>query len=279
MRRAYLILKDFGVQMKRHNICAFSSSTAFFLFLSFVPMLVMLCAIVPYTPLTQEMLQSMILEWTPERVNPLLSSLISEVYDASAKVLPISAIMLAWTASRGLLALMRGLNAVNDVTEERNYFLLRLTSALYMLIMMAAIILSLVLIVFGNSLVNFIVVRFPRTEMVLSLLMNLRFVFVWMILTLVFAVIYKFMPNKKMRFKEQIPGAMFSAAAWEIFSWAFSMYVDNTNAFSIYGSLSFIIILMFWFYICIYIVLIGAHINGYLKPVYVYLDVKKDLTK
>lgn len=279
MHKLYLIYRNFGKQLTRQNISAFSASTAFFLFLSLVPMLVLFCAIIPYTPLTEEVILELAAELTPDRVNPLLLSLIGEVYDASATVLPVAAVMMVWTASQGVLAMTRGLNAVNEVVEERNYFLLRLIASVYTLIILAVMMLSLVLMVFGNSLVDFTVRQIPHIEMLFSFLMPFRFLLVWLILMLVFSAIYAYVPNKKLKFREQLPGAAFSAVVWGMFSWAFSMYVDNTNAFSIYGSLSIIIILMLWLYFCIYIIMVGAHINRYFKPVYRYFYQKKHLTK
>ncbi len=279
MHKLYLVYKSFGRQMARQNISAFSASTAFFLFLSLVPMLVLICSIIPYTPLTEEAILELAAEWTPERVNPLVLSLIGEVYDASAGVLPIAAVMMVWTASQGVLALTRGLNAVNEVVEERNYVLLRLIASFYMLIMLIAMVLSLLLMVFGNSLVDFVVRHVPHMEVLFSFLMHFRFLFAWIVLTLVFAAIYAYVPNKKLKFRGQLPGAAFAAVIWGLFSWGFSMYVDNTKAFSIYGSLSIIIILMLWLYFCIYIIMVGAHINRYFKPIYRYFYQKKHLTK
>lgn len=52
--RLILIMKDFAGEMARKNISAFAASAAFFLFLSMVPLLMALCAVLPYTPLTAE---------------------------------------------------------------------------------------------------------------------------------------------------------------------------------------------------------------------------------
>ena len=46
------IWRDFSSQMKKQNISAYASSTAFFLFLSVIPMLMVVCAVIPYTPVT-----------------------------------------------------------------------------------------------------------------------------------------------------------------------------------------------------------------------------------
>ena len=79
-----------------------------------------------------------------------------------------------------------------------------------------------------------------------------------------------------MKFRMQLPGAAFSAVSWGVFSWGFSLYVGIGEAYSTYGSLSLIIILMIWLYIGIYILLIGAQINRYFGPAYSFLYKKRD---
>jgi len=79
---------------------------------------------------------------------------------------------------------------------------------------------------------------------------------------LFFSIIYKTLPNGKMKFVDQIPGAVITSAGWVSFSILFSFFVDNfSNYANVYGSLSAIIILMLWLYICMYIMFIGAEIN------------------
>ena len=50
LRTIISIWRDFSSQMKKQNISAYASSTAFFLFLSVIPMLMVVCAVIPYTP-------------------------------------------------------------------------------------------------------------------------------------------------------------------------------------------------------------------------------------
>jgi len=85
------------------------------------------------------------------------------------------------------------------------------------------------------------------------------------VLTLIFAAFYAYLPDEKLVFFSQISGASFSAAIWSVFSWAFSIYVNIGKPYSIYGSLSIIVITMMWLYICIYIIFVGAYINKYLE--------------
>lgn len=265
--KLYRIMRDFSAQMKKQNIGAFAASTAFFIFLSMVPMLVLVCTIIPYTPLTEENLVTAVTDFTPDMMDPLAKSLIGEVYDKSAGILSIAAVATVWSAGKGVLALMQGLNAVNGVNEERNYLLVRMVASFYTVVMLIVMILSLFIMVFGNRLVQVALHRIPQLQVLVTFIMQFRFLFVWVILTLLFAAIYSYVPNKKLYFREQIPGAMFAAVVWSAFSWGFSMYVDSTSSYSIYGSLSIIVIVMLWMYFCMYIILIGAYLNRYFSPV------------
>lgn len=267
----YKVIQSFrevSAQLKKQNISSFAASTAFFLFLSLVPMLIMLCTIIPFTPLTEQNLIMVVTEVTPDVMDSLVISLIDEVYEKSAGILSIALLATLWSAGKGVLALMQGLNAINDVEEERNYFAVRMVASFYTLLVLVLIILSLLLMVFGNALVEVLLYEIPRLQAIASFLMHFRFIVGWCILTVFFAMIYAYIPNRKLRFKEQLPGAMFSAIAWSVFSWGFSLYVGTHNLGGVYGSLTIVIIVMLWMYFCMYIVLMGAYLNQYLLKKY-----------
>lgn len=266
-RKIYIILKDFSRQMSRQNISAFSASTAFFFFLSLVPMLILICTIVPFTPLTEENLVTAIAEVTPSVMEGLITRIISSVYEKSAGIMSIAAIATLWSAGKGLLALMRGLNSVYGVVEERNYFVVRIVSSCYTLVMLIIVLLSLFIMVFGNVWIGILFKNAPMIKGFFGLLIHFRFLAVWLVLTILFTAIYAYVPNKKLKFREQLPGAAFAAVIWGVFSWGFSVYIDYINDFSTYGSLSIIIIIMLWLYFCMYIIMIGAHLNKYFRPV------------
>lgn len=266
-RKLCMIGNDFSAQMKKQNISAYAASIAFFFFLSIVPMLMVICTVIPYTPLTEENLVQAITDITPDIADPLAESLVADVYDQSAGILSIAAIATLWSAAKGVMALMQGLNAVNGVTEKRNYFVVRGVACFYTFVMLIVVILSLFLNVFGNRFVDIALYRIPQLKHLVSLAMHFRFLVVWAVLTLLFAMIYAFLPDDKLRFREQIPGATFSAVVWSIFSWGFSLYVNNSDSYGIYGSLAIIIIILLWMYFCMYIIMIGAYLNRYFLPV------------
>lgn len=269
--RLYYIMRDFNWQMTRKNISAFAASTSFFLFLSMIPLLMALCAILPYTRVTEGNLITAITRFTPDAMDVLVVGVISDVYARSAGTITIFAIVTIWSASKAMLALIRGLNAVNDFEERRNYFVLRFIACIYTVIILAATILALIVMVFGNVIVDLLLADIPPLHILVHFVMRFRFLFSWVVLTIIFSLIYAYVPSHKLRFKGQIPGAAFSAIMWGTASYAFSVYVDHFNGFGTYGGLTTVVIMMLWFYLLMYILMIGAHINRYFGPVYKFL--------
>jgi membrane protein len=73
------------------------------------------------------------------------------------------------------------------------------------------------------------------------------------------------LPNRKAGFFDQLPGALFAALGWYLFSYGFSIYIDYCDSFNMYGSLTTLVLLMFWLYAVMYIVLIGLELNQWLE--------------
>ncbi|MCI8923038.1 MAG: YihY/virulence factor BrkB family protein [Lachnospiraceae bacterium] len=278
-RRLLFIGYDFGKHMGRKNISAYAASTAFFIFLSLIPALMLLCSLLPYTPITEANLMTVAKDISPDAVNPLLVNVITEVYGQSAGIVSVTAIATLWSAGKGILALMRGLNAIHDVEEDRNYFVLRLMACLYTVLMLLAVILSLLVTVFGNTLINVIERSFPRSAYLFNMLLNFRTPFIWLVLTVVLALMYAYVPGTKQGFRMQLPGAGFAAVGWSVMTWAFSVYEDQFNGFTAYGNLTTIIILMLWLYAGMYVILAGAFMNRYFKPAFQFFIGKKNVDK
>ncbi len=258
-------IQQFARNLKKINIGTYASSGAFYIFLSLVPMLVVICTIIPYTPITQDSLLEFVLEIFPAKVENIVVDIIADVYERSAGVLSLAILVTLWSAGKGILAVRRGLNAVNEVEEHRNYFIMRLISSFYTLVFLIIILVSMIILVFGNVLVEMILMQVPQLQTLFSVLLSFRFLFVWMVLTLIFAAFYAYLPDKKLGFFSQLSGASFGAAIWSVFSWGFSIYVSVGKPYSIYGSLSIIVLTMVWLYICIYIIFVGAYINKFLE--------------
>lgn len=174
--------------------------------------------------------------------------------------------MTAWSAGKGFMGLIQGMNMIYNVEERRNYIILRLQSALYTVVFVVAIILSLVVLVFGNSLHKMAMEYIPILTYVTGIILRLKGMVSIAILAALFMLLYRFVPNRKVRIIRQAPGAAFSAVCWYVFSIVFSLYVEYSPGLAnMYGSLTTIVLVMLWLYFCMYIILIGAEINSYFE--------------
>ena len=204
--RLLFIGYDFGKHMNRKNINSFAASTAFFLFLSLIPMLMLLCALIPYTPITEADLMDVATGITPDTMDSLVVNIIHDVYNKSIGIVSVTAVVTLWSAGKGVLALMRGLNVINDVEENRNYVVLRMVASFYTVLILILMILSLLIMIFGNTLIQLVEGGIPQTSYFFELLLHFRTPFVWFVLTIFIALIYTYVPGGKLGFKMQLQG-------------------------------------------------------------------------
>lgn len=256
-------LRIFVKKCKNDNISAFAAQSAFFIILSIIPFLMLFISLVQYTPVTESMVLELVNEMMPDYVAPFLISIIHEVYSRSVGLISVTAIVAIWASAKGIQYLSNGLNAVYDIVETRNYFVLRMRAILYTLVLLITIVLSLVLLVFGNSIQEILVEYIPLAEKLTEGIISLRTIIMLAVFILFFMILYKMLPNRKATLKSQLPGSVICAVAWSVFSYGLSVYVDYFNGFSMYGSLTTIVLLMLWLYFCMYILLICAEVNDH----------------
>jgi membrane protein len=263
--------KDFTKRMNEKNLGTNAAATAFFLFLSLIPMLILLVAILPYTPLTEGNLMVALTEITPEAMHPLIVSMVSDVYNRTAGILSIAALVTLWSAGKGIMALMRGLNAINGVEETRPAIVLRLIATAYTVVILAVMILSLFVMVFGNVLISMIVQHAPYLGALVTFFLNFRYLILFAFFSFGLALIYAYIPGARTKLWMQLPGAVLAAWSWSLTSFAFSIYIDEFNGFSMYGSLTTIVMILMWLYIGIFVIFLGAYVNKYFRPLYLHM--------
>lgn len=267
IRSLYEITRNFSRKIRDDFISAFSAQAAFFIIISFFPFVMFLLTLLHYLPLTEPSLVNMINQYLPSSIRELLVDIIGELYNkASTTLVSVTVITALWSAARGFLAIIKGLNGVYRIKETRNYFKLRFVASIYTLVFTVIIVISLGILVFGNKIYIYIQSRLPLLSDLALVVISLRTIVGLCILVVFFLMLYTLIPNRKTRLLKELPGAIVSAAGWMLFSYAYSFYIDNMGNFSyMYGSLAAIVLCMLWVYFCMYIMFIGAEINVVLQ--------------
>jgi membrane protein len=119
------------------------------------------------------------------------------------------------------------------------------------------------MIIFGNKLIDLAISYIHISSNIESWANIVRLLFSMILSFLFFIMLYNITPNKRISFKEVIPGSIFATIGWIATSYFFSIYINFSSSLSyMYGSLTGIIVLMLWLYICSTIIIIGGEINA-----------------
>lgn len=254
-------VKSFMDKCKRDKINAYSAQSAFFIILSIIPFLMVFSSLLQYTSITKGMLFQIIEKVMPQYVSPFLISLVDEVYSRSVGIISVTAVVAIWSAAKGVQYMTDGLNSVNDLEETRNWFVLRFWAVVYTIVFLVAILFTLLVLVFGNSIRHLATNYFPFITNLVDVFARFRGLWMPIFLIFFFDVIFTALPNRKLTLRSQLPGAAICAVAWYLFSFGLSVYVDYFNGFSMYGSLTTIALIMLWLYFCMYIMMMSAEVN------------------
>lgn len=248
------------------HIPLYASHAGFFIVLALFPSLVLLMSLLRYTGLEVHNFTQMIEGIVPEALLPAAKRLIVNTYQGtSGTVVSVSALAALWSASRGIQGLHTGLNSIYDVEEDRGYFHTRLMSMFYTVLFLLVLVLTLVLNVFGNSILQWLSAEQGPMFGFLEGVVDLRFFLLLGVQTALFTAMFMVLPNKRNSFMDSLPGAFLASSGWLIFSDLYSVYVERFAGLSnIYGSVYAVALSMLWLYFCVSIVFYGGALNHWL---------------
>lgn len=260
-------MKQFNVILKNSgddHISEYSAQCSYYTILSFIPFVILLITLIQYTNIEQQTLFDVISKIIPSSMNEFVIGIVREVYSKSIGTISISIIFTLWSAGKGLFALTKGLHSVynTDEDKEKSVLYLRIMALVETIVFIVLIMIGMVLLVFGNSLKSIMQQHFGALEnfnAFSQFVTEIGFIFATFV---VFLFLYRFMPNHKVTFKSQVPGAIFGAISLNVISFVFSKYLDIFKGFSItYGSLTTLMLIMMWTYSCFYSLFLGAELN------------------
>ena len=242
-----------------------SAYTAFFLILSLFPALTILLNWLSYAQISLPALLDFLDGYLP---GPLLSTaedlIRSSHRHRSGAILSLSVPATLWSASRGMFGILSGLGAVYGRQTEGGYWRRRSISVLYTALFLVVLVLTLVLHIFGTSLLDFLSMTTDPVVLVVMRLVDLRFVLLLLLQTALFTAMYALLSGRRRRARDCFSGAVIASLGWMIFSRIFSVYMTYfTNYSNIFGSIYALVLGMLWLYFCICILFYGSAWNRY----------------
>jgi len=144
----------------------------------------------------------------------------------------------------------------------------------------SSLIISLGFLLIVTLLVNgAIEVLMGRLAMVLGsattiIMMVINLVITFGVITVLFAIIFKFLPDARIRWRYVRTGAIFTAVLFMVGRYLIGLYIQKTGTESTYGAAGAIVILLIWIYYSSVILYLGAEFTqvytdatgGYIEP-------------
>ncbi len=244
-----------------------AAGMAYYFFFSLFPLLIFLVALGSYV-LEAEQVRTQVFEWLVS-VFPTATDLVERnidlVISRRGTASLTATIGLLWAGSGAFAAVERNVNRAWPNTQIRNFLHGRLI-ALSMIILLALLLfLSLFSSTMAHLLSRFHIPLWDGAAVYQTQLWKIPAALVPSFFTFVmFAGVYRWIPNTKVTWSEAGWGALLATICWRYAIIAFTWYLSSglANYQLVYGTLATVIILMFWIYISSVIVLLGAHFSA-----------------
>lgn len=264
MKKMISLGKEFGSGLGSRKLALYSAAGTYNIFISVVPVIMLMVSLIRFLPVSQEYIIGRLGEMVPDQVMTVLEKIISGIYKSGKAAFTISIILTVYSASASMREIMKGLDAAYGTEKNSNIFIYYGSSIIYTVALVITLLLSFVAMAYGGKIMNVVSARFPDIPVlkpVFGVLKYARYVLIMAFLFVAFLVMYKFVPGGKRKIRDQWPGALFSSAAWVVFSVVFSLYISISDKFGAYGIIGTVMVAMMWLYYSIFFLLIGGWVN------------------
>ncbi|MBR1815632.1 MAG: YihY/virulence factor BrkB family protein [Lachnospiraceae bacterium] len=277
IKKIVSFLNRFFTKASDDSLAAYAAQTTFYVMLSFFPFIIFVFILASKVSFINTDIINYILDIAPDEFRDYIMFIVDDiVYSNSRSFTIITILVILWSAGKGLQALTNGLDKIYQVEKKKNFVLVRLLSILYIFVFMIMMSVLVVIHIFGAGIARRLISEWPALLHPALLILSLKNAFTFIVTLIFILLIYYQLPNRKGKFMRELPGATFSAFLWMLITSGFSFYIRHvSNTSYMYGSLTSIILILMWLYICLQVVFFGAEINYFITPVFDRSDKKK----
>ena len=148
-------IKEFIARFRNDSISAFAASASFFILISAIPFIMLSLGLLKYfIPVSANEILHTMSVFLPQDIYTFLELVIVEIFSKTpGSFLSITAITMLWSASRGILAIIQGLNNVYGAPQY-GFIRGRILAFFYTFLFILALIITLILLVLSRFLVD-----------------------------------------------------------------------------------------------------------------------------
>lgn len=250
-----------------HQSANQAGSLAFSSVLSMFPLLILLSAMASYIgqPGDAAALAGRVLEYAPQVVRDAMAPVVRQVLaQRSQALLTIGVIATLWTASSGMQAVRTALNRAYGLERGLPFWKARLKVTLFTLVVGVGVIVA-----FSSIVVMPLAWRLQalRTGVDARTLHEvLRYGLAFLTVSLLYAMMYGWLPDMRQRLATVVPGALVGGALWVAAAAGLSYTLGSVGRLAlIYGSFAGVVATLVFLYASATTLIFGAEVNGVLR--------------
>ena len=242
----------------------FAAQISFYLVLSIVPTILLITQILGLFGISLESALALIEDYTGKSMSGMLASLFEFSSVGAGNIIFI--VVALWAASRAAFAIMRITNytLTDGKTTGKGYFSERFRAVKTMGITIITIVLSLVILAYGKLILTAIVAALGLDPAVLveNTWLWLRWLLGFGLYFLMISYNYYILPTEKVKYRKVIPGSVFASVGLLVVTGIYSRYTTSLADYDVlYGALSSVVAIMFWFYFLAWVLCLGILFN------------------
>ncbi|TJY41471.1 YihY/virulence factor BrkB family protein [Cohnella pontilimi] len=256
--------KSLITRFRDDDVPSLGAQLTYYLILSFFPFLIFLVTLLGFFSLSGDSIVHQFIRLLPTDSGQAVESVLQEVNQhRSGALLSFGMLGTIWAASNGVNAIIKGLNKAYDEEETRPFWKVRAISVASTLVLAVVILSAMLLLIFGKVIEKYIAHFLFLSDAFHMIWSILQFAVPLAAMFGVFLLLYRLTPDRRLSWREVIPGSVFATFGWIASSLLFSLYVNHFGNYSkTYGSIGGIIVLLLWLYWSSIIIVLGGEINA-----------------
>ncbi len=253
------------LELMNSSVLTHAASIAYFSLLSLFPFLLLLfSALGAFTanPDVRIAVVDFVFQYFPRQFEFITGQI--DAFEGQTVTLGVGGgLALVWASLGVFNAVSSAVNDAWGVEHHRNFFAHRLMS--FVMMLSAGIVLAFALVLAS-------VVRVVQAEWFAPVREQIPWL-VWLsalvgsytasiLLVLCVALIFYFVPNTHVRFRDVWAGALATGVLWQTAFSAFSWYAADLARWSVHGSIAAVVVFLFWVYVCAAILIFGVELTA-----------------
>lgn len=260
-RRIRALYKRLISNIRKPEMLILPGQLSFFFLMTIIPIAALFISIFSRLHITTAFIGDLVINNVPDALINIVNTLSTgSKANTNAVIFFVSALILA---SNGTHSMIIASNKIYNI-KDKDYLGRRFKSILMMLVLIGLLLFIFLVPVFGDMIIKMIYsITNNNIGNIVKFIYNLlKYPISFFLVFAAIKLLYIMAPDIKINPKEVNYGAIFTSFSWVLVTQVYSLYVENFSNYSnLYGSLSSIIVLMWWIYILSYIFVLGIGLN------------------